>query len=285
MYGYCQLTWVEAMCRHTPSVIITDDDKAMAKAIAQVLPHTTHRLCMCHILQKVPQKVPEHLGHIFNKHPSFQREFHHCIHDTVTIEELVMEWKHLTCKYELGENEWVKDLCIRSEKWILAYLRTRFCAGMSTTQRSKSMNKFSRDFVHSSMLVSDFVYQYEKALDKGYQSEKEKDVKTRTTKAILKTGYKIEAKAAEVYTRNFFKFFQEELFSSQMQQVSKYHKEGVTKIYKVVPNGKESPTYEVALDVMTKKATYSCRKFEFLGILCRHILAVFIKKSIAHCLP
>ncbi|KAF7141884.1 hypothetical protein RHSIM_Rhsim06G0081500 [Rhododendron simsii] len=112
-----------------------------------------------------------------------------------------------------------------------------------------------------------------------------KDDDKAMAKAIAQTGYKIEAEAAEVYTRKNFKFFQEELFSSQKQQVSsKYHKEGVTKIYKVVPNGKESPTYEVALDVMTKKVTCSCRKFEFLGILCRHILAVFIKKSLAHCL-
>ncbi|KAF7150984.1 hypothetical protein RHSIM_Rhsim02G0110100 [Rhododendron simsii] len=104
-------------------------------------------------------------------------------------------------------------------------------------------------------------------------------------KAILQTSYKIEVEAAKVYARIFFKFFQKELFSSQKQQVSKYHEEGVTKIYKVVLNGKESPIYEVTLDVMTKKATCSCRKFEFLGILCRHILAVFIKKSLAHCLP
>ncbi|KAI8547176.1 hypothetical protein RHMOL_Rhmol07G0174700 [Rhododendron molle] len=35
-YVWLLQTWAEAMCGHTPSVIITDDDKAMVKAIAQL---------------------------------------------------------------------------------------------------------------------------------------------------------------------------------------------------------------------------------------------------------
>ena len=49
------------------ATIITNDDKAMAKAIVQVLPNTTHRLCMWRILQK----LPEHLTHIYNRYPLF----------------------------------------------------------------------------------------------------------------------------------------------------------------------------------------------------------------------
>ncbi|XP_058211611.1 protein FAR1-RELATED SEQUENCE 5-like [Rhododendron vialii] len=196
-----------------------------------------------------------------------------------------MEWNQLILNYELTENDWLRDLYQRREKWIPAYLRTMFCAGMSTTQRSESMNNFFKDFVHSSMLVSDFVYQYEKALDKRYQSEKEKDVKTRTTKAILKTCYKMEVQAAEVYTRRIFSFFQKELFLSQNQSVSKFYEGGTTKTYNVVADGKENLVYEVVFDILEKKAVCSCHKFEFVGILCRHILALFAKKSLASHLP
>ncbi|GLT69356.1 hypothetical protein SLA2020_415140 [Shorea laevis] len=86
-YTWLLKTWLEAMLGRAPSTIITDDDKAMGKAIADVLPNTTHRLCLWHILQK----VPEHLAHIYNKYPSFQRDFQHCIHNTITIEEFEME--------------------------------------------------------------------------------------------------------------------------------------------------------------------------------------------------
>ena len=88
------------MLGRAPTTIITDDDKAMAKAIAQVLPNTTHRLCMWHILQK----LPEHLAHIYNRYHLFQEELHHCIHDTITIEEFELEWNEIICKNGLTEN-------------------------------------------------------------------------------------------------------------------------------------------------------------------------------------
>jgi len=76
-------TWLKAMLGHALYTIITYDDKAMGKAIAEVLPNTTHRLCLWHILQK----VSKHFAHIYNKYTYFQVDFQHCIHDTLTIEE------------------------------------------------------------------------------------------------------------------------------------------------------------------------------------------------------
>ncbi|XP_059461898.1 protein FAR1-RELATED SEQUENCE 5-like [Corylus avellana] len=280
-YMWLLKTWLEAMLGRAPSTIITDDDKVMSKAIAEVLPNTTHRLCLWHVLQK----VPEHLAYIYNKYPSFQIDFRHCIHNTITIEEFEMEWSEIVGKYELGENDWLKKLYMRREKWMPAYLRTTFCAGMSTTQRSESMNKFFKDYVRSSTMVSDFVYQYEKALDARYFKEKERDVKTKTSKPIIKTCYKMEVEAAKVYTRESFLMFQEELFNSQNYHSSKHREEGGVKIYRVALHGRESPFYEVAFEVLEKKATCTCHKFEFVGILCRHILQIFLKKSLVDTIP
>ena len=99
-YIWLLTTWLEAMLGRAPTTIITNDDKDMAKAIAQVLPNTTHRLCMWHILQK----LPEHLAHIYNRYLLFHEELHHCIHDTVTIEEFELEWNEIICKNGLTEN-------------------------------------------------------------------------------------------------------------------------------------------------------------------------------------
>ncbi|KAF5477811.1 hypothetical protein F2P56_004424, partial [Juglans regia] len=213
-YIWLLRTWQEAMLWRAPSTIITGDDKAMAKAIVEVLPNTTHRLCLWHILQK----FPEHLAYVYNKFPDFQKDFRHCIHETITTDEFEQEWNLIVVKYDLGENTWLQNLYSRRDKWVPAYLRSTFYAGMSTTQRSESMNKFFKDYVRSSIMVSDFVHQYEKAIDARYFKEKEKDVRKKSTRAIMKTPFKIKEEASLVYTRKSFMIFQDELFNSLRYQ-------------------------------------------------------------------
>ena len=274
-YIWLLRTWQEAMVGRAPSTIITDDDKAMAKAITEVLPNTSHRLCLWHILQK----FPEHLAHVYNKFPEFLQMFHHCIYDTITSDEFEEEWSSLMVKYGLVGNEWLQSLYNRREKWVPAYFRTTFCAGMSTTQRSESMNKFFKDYVRSSTMVSDFVVQYEKALDARYFKEKEKDVRTKSSRPVLKTCWPIEEQAGKVYTRKSFSIFQGELFNSQRYKATKVQTEGENKIYEVACTGKDQHVYYVTLESKEARAICACHMFEFVGILCRHILCVFAKKS------
>lgn len=42
---------------HQPKIIITDQDPALKIAIANVLDKCRHRLCMWHIMEKLPSKV------------------------------------------------------------------------------------------------------------------------------------------------------------------------------------------------------------------------------------
>ena len=65
-YTWLSKTWLNAMLGN-PSTIIINNDKVMAKAIVDVLPNATHRLCMWHLLQKVPKQ----LSHVYNKYPHF----------------------------------------------------------------------------------------------------------------------------------------------------------------------------------------------------------------------
>ena len=73
-------------------------------------------------------------------------------------------------------------------------------------------------------MISDFVYQYEQALNACYLKEKEQDVETKNSMPILKTFYKLQAEAAKVYTRKMFMKFQEE-FCSKKHKASKYREE------------------------------------------------------------
>jgi hypothetical protein len=46
----------------------------------------------------------------------------------------------------------------------------------------------------------------------------------------------------------------------------------------VTHHERESPFYEVTLEILGKKVTCTCCMFEFVGILCRHILHIFFEE-------
>jgi transposase-like protein len=50
-------TFLTAMGGVPPHLIIIDEDASMKAAITKILPDTTHRLCMWHIMDKVHKKV------------------------------------------------------------------------------------------------------------------------------------------------------------------------------------------------------------------------------------
>ncbi|XP_042974843.1 protein FAR1-RELATED SEQUENCE 5-like [Carya illinoinensis] len=129
-------------------------------------------------------------------------------------------------------------------------------------------------------MVSKFFYQYDKALNTRYLSEKEKDVKTKTLKPIMRTSYNIEEEASKIYTRKSFLIFQDELFNSQRFKAHKTHEEDGRKISWMGIAGKEKPAYEVTLGRENNTISCTCCKFEFIGFLCRHSLHVLAKKSV-----
>ncbi|OMO66114.1 hypothetical protein COLO4_30765 [Corchorus olitorius] len=157
-------------------------------------------------------------------------QFAKCIHNVLLPSEFESEWAAIMGKYGLQENSWLKKLYSIREKWIPAYVRSSFCAGMSTTQRSESMNKYFKDYVNASTPMSKFVIQYDKALDARYNKEREQNFKTMNSKPILKTMYPMEKEASIVYTRKMFRKFQDELIHSQQYVAEKIN--AVEQVYK-----------------------------------------------------
>ena len=84
--------------------------------------------------------------------------------------------------------------------------------GMPTTQRSESINKFFKDFLNFSTPMSKFMVQYHKAVKARYDKEKEKNFKTKNTKAILETLYRMEDETSKGYTRKVFRMLSRPIF-------------------------------------------------------------------------
>uniref|UniRef100_A0A2N9F1B9 SWIM-type domain-containing protein n=1 Tax=Fagus sylvatica TaxID=28930 RepID=A0A2N9F1B9_FAGSY len=126
--------WLQSMCGIAPKAIITDQCQAMRWAIEIVFPETVHRWCIWHITMKLPWKSLKSRGIIPSLHIIFK------------------------------ENEWLANLYEERERWVPAFLNSNFFAGMSSTQRSESMNAFFDDYLHSSTTLKVFMEQFENAL-------------------------------------------------------------------------------------------------------------------------
>ncbi|GKE74992.1 FAR1-related sequence 5-like protein, partial [Tanacetum coccineum] len=57
-----------------PTMVVTDQDGAMKRAIEAVLTESTHRLCMWHIMQKVPAKLLKKKQELLLLLPNKKRE-------------------------------------------------------------------------------------------------------------------------------------------------------------------------------------------------------------------
>jgi len=68
-----------------PSFIVTDEDASMRAAIDVVFPNTTHRLCMWHIMKKLPDKIDANLL----RDDEFRTMVNSCVWGSETIEEFL----------------------------------------------------------------------------------------------------------------------------------------------------------------------------------------------------
>ena len=124
-------TFARAMSGKQPKTILTDQDAAMAKALALKWPETSHRLCIWQIYQN----AVIHLSGVFSHFASFSKGFSSCIYDYEEEDEFLLAWQEMLEKYGLQTNEWMERLFKIREKWALVYGRQTFCADLMTTQK------------------------------------------------------------------------------------------------------------------------------------------------------
>jgi zinc finger SWIM domain-containing protein 3 len=87
------------------------------------------------------KKVPEKLGR-HSHYESIKTHVHAAVYDSFSKKDFVNRWEHMIEEYRLHDNEWLKGIFDERHRWVPVYVRDTFWAGMSTTQRSESMNAF-----------------------------------------------------------------------------------------------------------------------------------------------
>ncbi|XP_065876597.1 protein FAR1-RELATED SEQUENCE 5-like [Euphorbia lathyris] len=262
-------TFVNTMSGKKPKSILTDQDPAMAKALATQWPESHHRLCIWHIYQN----AAKHLKCVFEEFKDFAKEFSSIIYDYEDVEDFLIAWQKMLEKYKLEDNTWLSRLFDVKEKWALVYGRGTFSADITTTQRSESMNNSIKRYVTYKYDLLRFFRHFQRLVDDRRYKELIADFRASHTIPTLSFPVKILKDAAKVYTPALFKWFEVELCKAHDCTFKLFNDIGTMRIYEVTAHGK-CFHHIVTFDLADNTISCSCKKFEFAGILCSHALKV-----------
>lgn len=262
-------TFLAAMNDRAPACLVTDRDKAIQAAVAQVFPEARHCINRWDVLREGQEKMAP----VCHVHPNFQVELYNCINLTQTIEEFESSWDTILDKYDLKRNDWLQSLYNIRRHWVPVYFRDSFYAIISPNQGFES--SFFDGYVNQQTTLPMFFRQYERALESSFEKEVEADFDTVCTSPVLRTPSPMEKQAANLYTRRIFAKFQEELVETFVYTANRIDGDGAISTYRVAKFEDDHRAYIVSLNVPEMKANCSCQMFEYCGILCRHVLTVF----------
>ena len=85
------------------------------------------------------------------------------------------------------ENDWLADIFKIRHMWIPAYLKENFFGGMSTTQRSESMNAFVKQYVEYKNSLLDFILRFDAGVERLRYLEKKEDFENSNGRPKIKT--------------------------------------------------------------------------------------------------
>jgi hypothetical protein len=153
-------------------------------------------------------------------------------------------------------------------------MKDTFFGGMSTTQRSESINSFFDKYVNKKTTLKEFVEKYKVALEDREEAEKQADFNTWHKQPVLKTPSPFEKQMSMVYTHEVFKKFQVEVMGLSgchlMQRDEDNHLTSFT-IY----DFEKKEEFVVEWDASKVEISCICRLFQYNGYLCRHSLMAF----------
>ncbi|XP_056159800.1 protein FAR-RED IMPAIRED RESPONSE 1 [Syzygium oleosum] len=278
-YVWLMQAWLRAMGGHAPQVILTDQEKALKEAIAEVLPESRHCFCLWQILSKVPEKI----GCMIKQDRNFTKKFHKCIYESSTAEQFEKRWRKMVDRFNLGDNSWFLSAYEDRHQWAPTYMKDIFLAGMSTVQRSDSTISFLDKHLQRKTTFKEFVEQYKTILQEKYEEEAKADFETWHKQPGLKSPSPFGKQMAATYTHAVFKKFQVEVLGVVACHPRKESEDGDIKSFKV-QDFEESRDLIVVQSERTLDISCSCRSFELNGFLCRHAMIV-LQISGVHNIP
>lgn len=252
--------------KNDPTMLITDQDPALKIAVPQVFPHTRHRFCMWHIMEKVSVKIPQHLKN--NEH--FRPALNALVwSEMIEPDEFEEQWENMVTEFGLVGDNWFNSMYDVRHSWIPAYFRDFPMSGLlKTTSISESGNSYFKIYMNSRANLLEFFMHFESALDSQRHEHDRLSSVDESTFPKLKSPYSFEKQAACVYTNKIFKDMQDEIWRASYRcHISNMNVEVGVSRYEILHKG---GVFNVMYNTEDGTITCSCKKFIRLGLLCCH---------------
>ncbi|XP_037437413.1 protein FAR1-RELATED SEQUENCE 6-like [Triticum dicoccoides] len=260
-----------------PDAIITEHYNAILDAVREVFSQVKHRLCLYRIMRDVAENLKAHA-----EFKTIKRALKKVTYGSLKPPEFEADWKKVIEEHGLAGNECLSSLHEHRQLWAPAYLKDKFWAGMSVSQRGESVASYYDGFVYPKTSLKQFFSKYEMILENKYKKELQADEESSHGTPLTVTKFYMEEQLAKAYTINMFRKFQEELKATMYCDGMPSKVDGPFVTFEVkecsyMEDGKEteSRTYEVYFCKEGLIVECECGFFQFTGILCRHALSVF----------
>nr|GEY48614.1 protein FAR1-related sequence 5-like [Tanacetum cinerariifolium] len=252
-------------------------DGALRNAVVKMFPDSHHRLCMWHIIEKLPGKV---LGDLA-ANTKFRKDFHKLVWNVyIGPEVFEQRWDDMITRYNFHDNKWLSDMYANRERWVPGYFKeVPMCGLMKTTSRSESSNSFFQVYSHEGFTLVQFMLCFESAMEKQRYTQRVLDNASNGSTPSIFTEFPFEKHACAVYTPSIFREGQHEIRKSlyACTQIRNHSKGGVETCIIRHRDERSNTVIDatVVLNQMDASVTCSCGHYNRHGFLCRHVFCVF----------
>jgi len=272
--------WLKCMNDKAPEAIITTHSRPVVKAASEVFLNTRHRYNLWHIMKE----LPEMSGRVEDKE-AISLRMKKVVYDTITSADFEREWVEMVNQYNLHDNRWLTTLFEERAKWVPAYVKDTFWAGISTVRRSERLEAFFDGYITPETTIKTFIEQFDTAMKLRSDREAYDDFRSFQQRPQALSGLLFEEQFANAYTINMFQKFQDQLKQLMNVNCTEASRNGSIVTYTVTVIGKERKfDYRVMYNSAEKEVWCICRSFQFKGILCSHALAV-LKQELVMLIP
>ncbi|KAL6893974.1 hypothetical protein ACP4OV_008072 [Aristida adscensionis] len=273
-YKWLFETFKSAMSGRQPKTVLTEQSTALSDAVSSAWPGTTHLLSLPHLYQNAMNILRD----TFQDSEAFACDFSRLLYDNDEEDDFLSSWEILLERYNLKDNEWLSKLYQDRYRWALPYVRDTFCADIAATLQSDNMDTILKDLLKAEIDLHNFFNNYQKFLEEKRLVEQHANyLGPEMTQRVAPMQFLWQA--ANSYTPTLFEMFRLEYEQILNCMVYSCGEMGPISEYQVTVKDRPRGQF-VRFDSSGCIVVCSCKKFEFIGLPCCHMLKILELRNI-----